>query len=391
MPLSRLPRLPAGADARLRPARRLWRHLRESRRELWLLEGRERNSGEPLSASYCGREHLRQDLVRRLFAPGAAQRRLGGFWFWQTRRALREASPACALLAVENPLHEMRPWGVEETLHMPVWAAMEIPLGDGVERLRIYSEASRKMRQNKLEIALARDEQSLRDFHHNMYVPYARSRHQDASILDDYAKVRRDFFHFESELLFLKQGGESLAGGLLRYNAGRVYFYLLGLRDGGQEGLKRGLGGALYLAAIQRARERGFSVLGVGGCRPFLRDGVIEHKARWGARFCPPAGGWSTFSLSFLALTPGLEACLLGNPLIAWDERRYRFCVFFRRLDTTALEELADLRETYCPDGEADLEAVLLGSDQEPPPPALEGKARLRVLRFPPGRAGVLR
>lgn len=56
------------------------------------------------------------------------------------------------------------------------------------------------------------------------------------------------------------------------------------MQNGDRELMKQGAMGALYLYGIQHLTEQGYSHALLGGVRPFLIDGVLQYKRKWGAR-----------------------------------------------------------------------------------------------------------
>jgi hypothetical protein len=80
----------------------------------------------------------------------------------------------------------------------------------------------------------------------------------------------------------------------------------LGWRQGDPELLKRGVVAAMYWFSMRRAVELGYQRCRLGGAWPYLEDGLVFYKGKWGARFEAGARTWPDV---YLLLDPGHETC----------------------------------------------------------------------------------
>jgi hypothetical protein len=143
-----------------------------------------------------------------------------------------------------------------------------------------------------------------------MYLPYANETYAGMMFLMPHEDLRK--FMAQSELLWVKSGAEKVAGLMLRYDGDIIRAYVLGVKDGDPQYVKSGALGAAYYFAILHLTERGAQRLHLGGSRPFLRDGVLQYKKKWGIRivdkspqvFVLTQTRNTRASLSFLANNP---------------------------------------------------------------------------------------
>ena len=71
-----------------------------------------------------------------------------------------------------------------------------------------------------------------------------------------------------------------------------------------------------YYHAILWAKEKGHTQLDFGHCGPFLNDGILLYKKRWGMRMKRSRTKHRMLFLSVHRLNPYLETFLTNNPLV---------------------------------------------------------------------------
>lgn len=117
---------------------------------------------------------------------------------------------------------------------------------------------------------------ALPDFRARMVAPYALERFGRGASLRVGRVARR------GTILFAVRDGVRVGGGLLIPRGDRLFFPRLGVLAGRGDLVHEGLHGALYLAAIEWARARGFRVLDAGVASGFARGGIHRWKRKWG-------------------------------------------------------------------------------------------------------------
>jgi hypothetical protein len=136
----------------------------------------------------------------------------------------------------------------------------------------------RKHKKNILTygIEVSKDPGALAFFYEKMYVPYVQRRYKDA-LIEHFSKFQY-YLKRNGELLLLKSGQE-VVGGVFCKTVGDTYHMSnIGLIDDSY--LKEDAMDALYYFAIVRAKEINARFIDFGESRPFLSDGVLEHKRR---------------------------------------------------------------------------------------------------------------
>ncbi|HEX9811529.1 MAG TPA: hypothetical protein VGA88_05525 [Burkholderiales bacterium] len=159
-------------------------------------------------------------------------------------------------------------------------------------------------------------------FYDSMYLPYLARRFGGQGMA-----VPRDLFtkgtQADAELLVVTWNGEPVAGVVLRYSDGEPpAAWILGVRGGDLELVKQHVLMALHYFEVKHVSEKGLTRLQLGGARPFLRDGVLQFKKKWGAKIMSAhehERQW--FALRIVDDSPGARSFLTHNPFVYEDER----------------------------------------------------------------------
>jgi hypothetical protein len=190
------------------------------------------------------------------------------------------------VVAVEIPTARAGDFAGAGWIVLPRWVAMEVDLRTNELELWDTSkrETVRRIERSDFELEVARGRDDAREFHRLMYAPTARARHGATAIV-----VRPGFVDAAIRsgfVLFVRHGGARRAGLLLVPRPGKrrvLDAFLSGVAQGdyADTGLARE---AAYLFAIRWARDvYCASHLGLTGAAPFVRDGILRYKRRWGA------------------------------------------------------------------------------------------------------------
>ena len=119
-------------------------------------------------------------------------------------------------------------------------------------------------------------------FYRRMYLPYAHSRFGEYAALKSKAYLQKLFD--EGFLLFFEKDGIALSGAIVTVRGGVLWRSTIGILDGDPGHVEAGAGLATYFYSLQRALQLAVQEVDVGGGPPFLSNGVLQHKAHWGAR-----------------------------------------------------------------------------------------------------------
>lgn len=212
------------------------------------------------------------------FYPGAAIRAVGKIFVWSLSRYARNSDSA--IIVLHPRLERLFTGGVFTVPWIRQKLLLDIPFEE------LFMERERKRERKKalgFEFAISHDPADLQVFYESMYLPFLRKRHEHPTILDlDY--LRTHVLEKNGDLLFIKKDDRIIAGGLCNL-AGETYsLATLGMLDEVEETDR--VNAALYYYGIMVAYKRRAKYVDFGLSRPFLSDGVVMYKRKWGGTIC---------------------------------------------------------------------------------------------------------
>ncbi|MEK7389806.1 MAG: hypothetical protein AAB036_08905 [Elusimicrobiota bacterium] len=323
------------------------------RREVFILEGRERSGGRPLCVAVAGSLPLKDYLAKIAFEGTVTQRLLARVPAWSIPALVKRLSPECALLAWKIPPFLGIYFARDSFARLPWWVDMRIDL-QGTPP--VFHTKHRFLSLEKIVASQgftaesARDEAAVFDFYHDLYVPYIRNRHGVHALVRPYAQTREAVMSGRWELMLLKRAGQALGGATIDISGPTVRAIDFGVRDGSQENLQQGVAGGLYYFLLTRLRERGIETLDIGNCHPFVSDGVFRYKMSLGAYlFEPDIDNGGVIDLQLLQLTAGLQDFVVNNSFIELEGRnQLKLNVVVKNLDASAQSHFEAMRRRYC-------------------------------------------
>jgi hypothetical protein len=312
---------------RITPLRAVVRRAREClarwRIDVWIVSGNERRSGEPLVALCAGQLETKNYLVELLFAQSCSEIHRRG-WIWSIFRYAVDRSRGHAIAFVDTDRVPRRSSEFGRGVFwLRGWVRTELDLARAEERIRrsdgIKSD-TRKISEHGLYSETTTDARAFERFYWDMYQPYARQGFGGKAIYMNYEQMQAGFRN--PELLQVKKRDQTVAAMIVLYpEHGLPHWWVLGMRDGDRGLIKQGALAAIYLFGVERLRERGYKRVLLGGVRPFLADGVLQYKRKWGARLIAGDDGdphWLMVSVAHptRAVHEFLKAC----PLVSEDD-----------------------------------------------------------------------
>jgi hypothetical protein len=218
---------------------------------------------------------------------------------------------------------------------VPKLVAMTIDLRQPLEGALCHKDVRRKVRglaQLGYQYEVRRDEASFLELVHRMYLPTMRRRHGGQTYLRRERYLRHGLKH--GWVLILSRDGQRVGGALniRRHGQPVVEHWVGGALEGDPRGLHRDVDSALIYFTLLWARQLpGVTRLSLTSCYPFLRDGLLLFKKRWGARLgveqiwstclALRINRWTGWVRRFLAASPLVVAARSGPVgLAAWEE-----------------------------------------------------------------------
>ena len=332
------------------PFRRVVRYLRARldiyRPNVWVLEGTERWSGECLKVVVTGQLEHRNFLANLVFGGPWAEITRRRMWLWNIFRLANRRGTDYGLVMVDTAVPSCRAYEKYGWFLVPAWIRTEVDLMTAAEQIKrstsIKSDLS-KIRKNRFEFEIRTGEDEFEHFYHETYIPYARNVYGDMAFLDTYEDMKNKVGI--CEFLVITQDTGQIAEQMLLYEDGGIRAYALGIKGANREYVKQGALAAVYYFSILYATRKGHKKLHLGGARPFVKDGVLQYKKKWGARIVGNTSRWFVFKVVHESVAT--RAFLAKNPFVYESDGKLVGAVFIDDGTFCSNEEVKRIERDY--------------------------------------------
>jgi len=352
-----------------------WQEYRESaatrEASALLVSGVEKHSGAPLRSLYFGSGNNRSYVLGLLYDEHRIEEEHRHLHVWQVKNWVEDYRNKVDFVIADLPWpydHLLAGRGLMEA---PAWVNQKLSLPQSWEgvlaqlRSSARGEDLRKIRKHGLQYRIVRDEDAIRRFYGEMYVPHLTNRFGSAAYIEPEWKVR--YCAENGALMEILRDGEIVAGQVLFGDRQSLQLLWAGTSGGEFGQQSQGVFPALYYFGVLYAFENGYREADYCGSRPLLSDGIFQLKRRWGGHVYD---GWSRDTLFFLPTNLGQAnlSFLTRHPLIARCGHDLVGKVFLG-IEPVRPADVARVEQVYSTAG---LRAIKLYSLQSPSPEALD-------------------
>ena len=300
-----------------RIGRRLRKRFSKTEFEVLKLSGTERFSGDPLDVLYAGSESQKPFIKSSFFGDEPVEVPLGRCSPGAVGRVAENND--CQLVACVHPVADCRQLPRNGYV-LPLWVtAMADTSRSPLEsRNRSLRSDLRLIKRTGLSAEETTSPEDFAFFWERMYLPYTESQYLQQAIFETEEEFHRQVDDGDLRLFFIVHEGRRIAGGAVNTASEIPRFRYLGILDSDPEARKLGVLPALYVNVLDWAWRNGYERLNLGGCRPFLNDGVLQFKKKFNTSL--RNGTYKKIIyINILKRTPAIFACLAANPLIRLD------------------------------------------------------------------------
>jgi len=345
------------------------RALRPYRARVWTLQGAARASALPLRLTYAGQLESKNYFSHLALAPGATEDEQRTRWVREllARRAENFAHADLYVADVARSVYRQYAGAEDSQPHtgafvLPCWVKGEISLAPATRPQKLPETIRsdlRLIKRNRLEYRVARDRAMFDWFYDAMYLPYITKAYPGRAFLMSYDDMRAH--EATSELVFIHRDGADIAGQIVVHRDGYAQAWSVGVIDGDPAYVKAGALAALYYFVPRYLADTGYARLDVGLSRPFLKDGVLQHKKKWGQRVV--AGHEKLLILRIARGSAAAHEFLRNNPFIYIADGELRAGVFVTAAEAADTLMLERLRKSYFIPGIASLRFFVPDAD----------------------------
>lgn len=310
---------------------------------VWILEGCEAASGEPLKVFYAGSEKQKAHMAALILGSSYREHSYGKRYFWSILRSIRKNRHRCNIAVIEGSrLHGLL-YKYSDDVFLPIWlkTRVDIPL---VACSHSYKEDLRRIRKCGLSYAITIERDEFDAFYHNMYRPSVNASHGESTVEIGYDSMMALLQQKKCVLLHVIKNDIAIAGALVIL--GHVpRLWAIGILGNNPEYRKCSAYTAAYHFAAEYLAGQGYHNMHMGMSRGFLNDGILQYKNKWDQRVI----GFDTsgYVLKILKPTAGTDAFLANNPYVYLDDGRLYGAVFIGGDNQYTEKDFRRLRKKY--------------------------------------------
>ncbi|WP_394752279.1 GNAT family N-acetyltransferase [Crenothrix sp.] len=241
-----------------------------------------------LTVVLIGRKSQDPYFVQLLYGDYADSQKVGSVFIWNINKTIQHWEKHADMILFRD--HGVQPSGTiaRRMFNIPYYVSQTAKLppvdGDLLAAFRDPSTVSdiNKIRKAGFEYHISNDPAQLEYFYHCMYKPFILSRHRDSARIPSWPSFKR--IHENMELLLITRAGELVAGAMNFQNDDCYTGYANGVLNADRKLIKDGVVSAIYWFGMIDAHRRGYRTVNLGTSRPFLKNGVLAYKKKWGSQ-----------------------------------------------------------------------------------------------------------
>ena len=257
-------------------------------------------------------------LARRFFTSAPEETALGTV----------SGSALCHRLAALSAEHDLvlaRTWNryvgqaaQAGLLTMPDLPEMRLAVGTAQSALAAASSETRRIARRcddeGFGLHLTEGGDRFEEFYHGYYLPFVRNRHGIGLVASAAPALRRRLRR--GGITWTVLDGEPLFAVAYEVLDGTFRELVAGTPQGRVDPVIQRARAASRAGHIRLATERGLRWLNMGGCRPWLSDGMFASKGAWGGELVPRADDLRSLLVGWRHWTPAVARLLAEHPLL---------------------------------------------------------------------------
>jgi len=172
----------------------------------------------------------------------------------------------------------------------------------------------KKVKERGFDYEVTTDPHWFDEFYNNMYVPYAMNLYGSLAQLDSYERVRKAYK--KGAGIIVRKHKQPVGGTIVFPQDGVMRNPYVGILNGDEAISREGASRALYYYVMLVAHSWGCKGVNFGSTRPFLSDGVLQYKLKWGMQIWQDELSTAVFSLATPGFSGPAQKFLEAHPFI---------------------------------------------------------------------------
>jgi len=183
---------------------------------------------------------------------------------------------------------------------------------------------ARRMMAQGFEYEVTSDKDWFDLFYYDMYRPYAENLFGELARVHPYAMVKRDFERGIG--VSIKRDGNPVAGAVSYFRDSTMVNWWKGMLHGDHSYTRVGASMALYYYRIELASMHGCKMADFGYSAPFLSDGALNYKLKWGMEVAKADNSRGVYAITAPGRTEQAMRFLRANRFFCLTDRGVELC-----------------------------------------------------------------
>lgn len=334
---------------------RIFTLLSQLKLTCYQISGKEKNSDLPLTILFFSENNKFSYLIDQLFCKGPDIKILGGESLRAIASAFKKNKNDIDAIFIRCDRFFCKFLEKKGCKIIPEFVSLKVDLSKELSEIyKSFSKSAkediRKVKKEGFSYEITDDLDKIRFFYDSMYIPYSYKRYGNFAICATFSTIRH-LVERGSKLMLIKKNNDYLFGSLFFFSNNTVIGTHAGIINGKTELLKKGVSSASYYFAIIYSKKLNAKYLDFGSCRPFLNNGLLRYKKKWGASVENSKSSFSVFGFKPIGKKDGIKEFMLNNPFISWDESKLVGNIFLIEDMKSNNEEIQNLLKNYDTNG----------------------------------------
>ncbi|GLX79298.1 hypothetical protein tinsulaeT_26380 [Thalassotalea insulae] len=316
---------------------------------VWIISGSNTKLDQSFTIIHIGSK-VQKNYISSLFFDDVSQEdNLGKKNILQIKTLLnKNQHNACYLVADGLPA-DIKMLRCDKSFFIPQWidSSLALPLSSKSQGAK---SDLKKIRRNNLTYEISNDISDVELFYYHMYLPYLNNRYQGQDIPMKFDKFKQGYQQGTVKLLFVVHENNRVAGQVIDYSKNEPRLWSVGVLNSDKKYLSMAAISACYVFGAQYLTEQNFGSMHIGKSRPFITDGALQFKIKWGTSIT----GWldKGFLIKPLANCSNKAPFFEQNPFLYVDTKQLHSAVIspmYHQLEQKQQNELIKRNLTMLP------------------------------------------
>jgi len=316
---------------------------------IYVLEGQEKHSKKKLKVLFCGNRNSLLYLTDLLFFNKPKQKYLGKKLTWNISKILKSYSHLVDLTILKTDKFLLKFFKKKGFFIIPEWISINLdiskPLNEIIDNFKRNAIRNiDKIKKLDYSYEVTSDLEKFDHFFYKIRQEYFSNRIGEKALPGSISYHDLRCVFDSGKLFLIKKDKKYVAGFLLIQHKNQISPHFMGIIE--HPYMDQLAGYALNYYFICWAKEQNFVKINFGLTRPFLNDGSLGFKRRWGMSINSAHKSRSIFVLKFNNFeNESIYDFLENNPFIFYEKNKLIGFIFLKELDTE--DKLHKMQKKY--------------------------------------------